>query len=266
MSEANCRVTCRIFAMRDYGMRRIGFRLALSKSTFTVNGVSFNMKYVEGGTFKMGAQKTNSSGDNYDAEAENDEKPVHEVTLSSYNIGETEVTQALWKAVMGADNNPSKSKNDSYPVEQVSWNDVQTFITKLNELTGETFRLPTEAEWEYAARGGKKSEGYKYAGSNNLDDVAWFKSNSNSINTVAMKQPNELGLYDMIGNASEWCFDWYGVYSSATQTNPTGAPTGSNHVNRGGCWGSPAACSRVSFRRSHTPEYNDDRLGFRLAY
>ena len=187
-----------------------------------------NMVYVEGGTFTMGATSEQSYF--------NENKPTHSVTLSSFRIGKYEVTQAEWQAVMGS--NPSKyfGSND-LPVEGVSWDDCQTFITKLNALTGKTFRLPTEAEWEYAARGGNKSKGYMYAGSNTLDDVAWYKSNSDGrIHIVGTKQPNELGLCDMSGNVSEWCSDWYGYYSSSAQTNPTGASSGSERVLRGGCF------------------------------
>ena len=159
----------------------------------------------------MGAQKSDLNGRNYDSEAYGDESPVHSVTLSSYYMGETEVTQALWKAVMG--NNPSRFKGDNLPVENVSWNDCQEFIRKLKQKTGKNFRLPTEAEWEYAARGGKKSNGYKYSGSNNIGSVAWYDDNSsNQIHAVKGKRLNELGLYDMSGNVWEWCSDWYGQY------------------------------------------------------
>ncbi|MBQ8608093.1 MAG: SUMF1/EgtB/PvdO family nonheme iron enzyme, partial [Bacteroidaceae bacterium] len=183
-----------------------------SRQTFTVNGVSFTMVRVEGGTFRMGA--TSEQVNPY-----NDEKPVHSVTLSSYSIGQTEVTQALWKAVMGS--NPSRFRGDNLPVERVSWNDCRTFIRKLNALTGRTFRLPTEAEWEFAARGGNQSQGYQYSGSNNLGSVAWYDSNSgDKTHPVATKSANELGLYDMSGNVWEWCQDWYGSYSSSSQTNP----------------------------------------------
>ena len=241
-----------------------------SQRTFTINGVSFKMIGIEGGTFKMGAQSSDASGANYDDKAQFDEIPVHEVTLSSFCLGETEVTQELWKAVMGADNNPSHFKNDNNPVEQVSWNDVQTFITKLNKLTGETFRLPTEAEWEYAARGGNKSKGYKYAGSNTIDDVAWYLNNNSTKQThkVASKAPNELGLYDMSGNVFEWCCDWYGDYSSDPQTNPTGVPTcsiGSLRVIRGGGWGGLPAAYRVSIRGFCDHDYSYHSIGFRLA-
>ena len=219
---------------------------------FTVNGVSFKMIAVKGGTFQMG------SDDGYNA--------VHQVTLSDYYIGETEVTQELWSAVMGS--NPSYfTGNMQRPVEWVSWNDCQTFISKLNQLTGETFRLPTEAQWEYAARGGNKSKGYTYSGSNVLDDVAWHEYNSGGItHPVKTKAPNELGIYYMTGNVYEWCSDWYGSYSSAAQTDPTGPSTGSYRLIRGGSWGSDATYCRVASRGSSTPPLSYDFLGLRLAH
>ena len=235
--------------------------------TFTVNGVTFKMVAVEGGTFTMGATAEQGS-DAYDSE-----KPAHQVTLSSYCIGETEVTQALWQTVMGT--NPSYFAGDlNRPVEQVSWNDCQTFINKLNELTGKTFRLPTEAEWEYAARGGKRSQGYKYAGSNDINEVAWYwysipsqTSGAEGYGTqpVATKAPNELGLYDMSGNVWEWCQDWYGSYSSESQTNPTGPASGYGRVYRGGSWDSDAGDCRVSSRYNEDPALTFYSLGLRLV-
>ncbi len=225
-------------------------------NTFTVNGVSFTMIEVVGGTFTMGATPEQES------DAFN-EVPLHEVTLSTYYIGQTEVTQALWKAVMG--NNPSYHKgNKNYPVEQVSWNMAQKFIAKLNRITGLKFRLPTEAEWEFAARGGTKSRGYKYSGSNNIDEVAWCMDNSPSeTQPVGTKSPNELGIYDMSGNAMEWCQDWYGNYSSAPQTNPTGRSTGDDRVTRGGsAWGGDCY---ISSRGLGYPGGGEWHNGFRLA-
>ena len=234
--------------------------------TFTVNGVSFTMIAVEGGTFKMGAQSSDSGGDNYDSDAESWESPVHDVTLSSYYIGETEVTQELWKAVMGS--NPSEFSGSQKPVEQISWNDCQEFITKLNELTGKNFRLPTEAEWEYAARGGNKSKGYKYSGSNTIGDVAWYWDNSSSTtHDVKTKQANELGIYDMIGNVYEWCQDRYvaNYYKSSPSTNPTGPTYGSARVQRGCSWDGDAWRCRVSYRGCHGPDDRDDSDGLRLV-
>ena len=241
--------------------------------TFTVNGVTFKMVAVEGGTFTMGATAEQGS------DAYTDEEPAHQVTLSSYCIGETEVTQALWQAVMGS--NPSYfapssvyAENLQRPVEYVSWNDCQTFITRLNELTGKNFRLPTEAEWEYAARGGNRSMGYKYAGSNDINTVAWYYDNCYALgssspdygtHSVATKAPNELGLYDMSGNVWEWCQDWYGSYSSDAQTDPTGPALGYYRVYRGGSWYYTARNCRVSVRYFIIPSFTDNSLGLRLA-
>ncbi len=227
--------------------------------SITVNGVSFTMVAVQGGTFSMGA--TSEQGSN----AESDEKPAHRVTLSDYYIGQTEVTQALWKAVMG--NNPSHFKGNNLPVEWVSWNECQQFITKLNQLTGRKFRLPTEAEWEYAARGGNKSQGYKNAGGNDLGSVAWSHGNSGrQTHPVGQKQANELGLYDMSGNVWEWCQDWYDYdyYGKSPSTNPCNNTSASGRVNRGGSWRSAGYC-RVSNRNGNGPDYSDGYLGLRLA-
>ncbi|MBR5249759.1 MAG: SUMF1/EgtB/PvdO family nonheme iron enzyme [Bacteroidales bacterium] len=224
----------------------------------TIVDYGIEMVFVEGGTFKMGATSEQGS------DADSDEKPVHSVTVSDFYIGKYEVTQAQWKAVMG--DNPSYSKGDNLPVENVSWNDIQEFIKKLNQLTGKTYRLPTEAEWEYAARGGKKSKGYKYAGSNNIEDVAWYTNNSSShTHPVGQKQPNELGLYDMSGNVWEWCQDRYGNYNSSSQTNPTGPASGSNRVLRGGSWCNSARLCRVSDRCSYDPSSRYYTFGFRLV-
>ena len=242
----------------------------------TANGVSFNMIRVEGGTFTMGATLEEGSI------AWVNENPAHQVTLSSYYIGETEVTQALWEAVMGS--NPSYFKGANRPVEKVSWDDCQTFISKLNAITGKAFRLPTEAEWEYAARGGTRSMGYKYSGSNTMDEVGCYYENSGNshldetnwdygkldsigscTHPVKQKKANELGIYDMSGNVWEWCLVWYGKYSYSSQTNPTGPSSGSNRVVRGGSWGSVAKYCRVSYRNSSTPDFRGRSLGLRLA-
>ena len=226
--------------------------------TITLNGeVVFKMIKVDGGTFSMGATSEQGS------DADSDEKPVHSVTLSDYYIGETEVTQELWEAVMGS--NPSYFSGDQKPVEYVSWDDCKEFITKLNNLTGKDFRLPTEAEWEYAARGGNKSKGYKYSGSNTISDVAWYGDNSSeTTHNVKTKSPNELGIYDMTGNVREWCEDWYGDYSSGSQTNPTGPSSGSSRVDRGGWNGSASNC-RVSRRFGNSPGYRYNHYGFRVV-
>lgn len=218
----------------------------------TVNGVSFNMIKVEGGTFQMGQAGVAT--------------PVHQVTLThDYYIGETEVTQELWAAVMGS--NPSSfTSSNQLPVERVSWDDCQTFITKLNTLTGRSFRLPTEAEWEFAARGGNASKGYTYSGSNTVGDVAWYSGNSSSTtHEVATKAPNELSIYDMSGNVYEWCQDWYGSYSSDAQTNPTGPTSGSRRVIRGGGWYYSDPGCRVADRDSGTPSLRYYVIGLRLA-
>ncbi len=226
--------------------------------TFTVNGVSFNMVRVDGGTFTMGATSEQGS------DANGDEKPAHQVTLSTYSIGETEVTQALWQAVMGS--NPSRNKSENLPVEEVSWKDCQKFIYNLRKMTGKRFRLPTEAEWEYAARGGNKSRGYKYSGSNDLGSVAWYTNNSGSkTHDVKTKQANELGLYDMSGNVYEWCQDKWGDYKSGSQTNPNGPSSGSTRVVRGGCWGAGPQFCRSPYRASYNPSHGFDNLGLRLA-
>ena len=222
------------------------------------DGISIDMVRVEAGTFTMGAtpEMVNSYG--Y-------EKPAHQVTLTNdYYIGKYEVTQALWKVVMG--NNPSCFKGDNLPVENVCWDDCQKFISKLNSITGKNFRLPTEAEWEYAACGGKKSRGYQYSGSNNLSDVAWYTDNSGSkTHTVGSKQANELGIYDMSGNVYEWCQDWFGSYSSSSQVNPTGANSGFSRVYRGGSWLNAAWGCCSSYRNSYAPDFRNGNLGLRLV-
>ena len=231
----------------------------LAVRTYTANGVSFQMVYVEGGTFTMGATAEQGS-DAYD----DGERPAHSVTLSSYYIGQTEVTQALWQAVMGS--NPSDFDGDDLPVENVSWDDCQEFVRKLGQITGKNFRLPTEAEWEYAARGGSKSRGYKYSGSDNIGSVAWYDGNSGSeTHAVATKSPNELGLYDMSGNVCEWCQDWYGDYSSSAQANPTGPTSGDYRVLRGGSCYSVARFCRVSYRNGSSPSDRGYCLGLRLV-
>ena len=222
------------------------------------DGVNIEMVKVEAGSFDMGTTPEMQNPDE-------DEKPVHRVTLTNnYYIGKYEVTQALWKIVMGS--NPSNSKGNNLPVENVSWNNCQKFISKLNKLTGKSFRLPTEAEWEYAARGGNKSRGYQYSGSNTIGDVAWYDGNSGSkTHAVGTKQPNELGAFDMTGNVWEWCQDWHGRYSSSPQTNPTGAVSGSCRVYRGGSLWYPASYCRCSCRFDGTPDFRNGDLGLRLV-
>jgi formylglycine-generating enzyme required for sulfatase activity len=219
-----------------------------------ITGMEF--VYVDSGCYQMG----DTFGDD-----KSDEKPVHEVCVDDFYIGKYEVTQGQWKAIMG--DNPSKFDDcgDNCPVEKVSWNDAQAFIQKLNQQTGKNYRLPTEAEWEYAARSGGKNE--KYSGGNDLDSVAWYDSNSGKkTHPVGTKQPNGLGIYDMSGNVWEWVNDWYGSYSSGSQNNPKGASSGSLRVQRGGSWDSVVAWGvRASNRFSYTPDLRFFGIGFRLA-
>ena len=253
---------------------------------YTVNGVTFKMVEVEGGTFMMGTELYAGSA-----------HPAHEVTLSTYSIGQTEVTQELWVAVMGS--NPSYFNeygnaevhsnshstwdagiNLQRPVDYVNYGDCLAFCAKLNELTGKNFRLPTEAEWEFAARGGNLTHGYEFAGSDSINDIAWYKATIPSptlwtdgwgTQTVATKAPNELGIYDMCGNVDEWCYDWfatYGVEPIEPQTNPTGPETGTNRVMRGGNCITKAesiGMMKVYYRQWQSPDARGNVRGFRLA-
>lgn len=225
---------------------------------------SFEMVDIDGGSFFIGSQKDNSSSQNYDCDAYQIEAPVHKVTISDYMIGMYEVTQAQWMAAMG--NNPSVHQGDKLPVENVSWEQVQEFITLLNKASGLTYRLPTEAEWEFAARGGSKTEGNKYSGYSVLGACGWYYSNSeSSTHEVGAKYPNELGIYDMSGNVREWCNDWFEYYTSSSVTNPLGPSTGKLKVNRGGSWTSPAKDCRNTYRYSNYPHESMQDLGFRIA-
>ena len=226
-----------------------------NNKNIVVNNVTFTMIAVKGGSFKMGNISTSSKID---------ETPSHNVNLSDFYIGETEVTQELWESVMGY--NPSRFKEANRPVERVSWDECQLFINKLNQITGEIFRLPTEAEWEYAARGGDRSNGHKFAGSSNIEHVAWYDDNSsNRTHIVKTKDPNELGIYDMSGNIAEWCQDWYGYYEEITQTNPTGPSNGLGRVIRGGSWNSYGEHCRVLYRYYHAPSNWHSNYGFRIV-
>lgn len=225
-----------------------------------VKGIPVKMIWVQGGTFTMGATD-DQTDDAYECE-----KPAHSVTLHSYYIGQTEVTQALWKAVM--DTISYVFKGNNLPVDQVCWNDCRSFITKLNSLTGMKFRLPTEAEWEYAAHGGNKSQDYKYSGSDILGNIAWYADNSDGkIHPVATKLPNELGIYDMSGNVWEWCQDRYRKYSSRARSNPTGPLSGSSRVIRGGDQQCIDRDCRTTNRTFHKKKETiiESGLGFRLA-
>ncbi len=244
-----------------------------AKLQMNVNGVKFNMIYVEPGTFTMGA----TTDDDYDER----QHPSHKVTLTKgYYIAETEVTQDLWEEVMG--NNPSENIGKNLPIDNVNWNDCQAFIAILNSLTGNNFRLPTEAEWEYAAKGGNKTKGFLYSGSNNPDEVAWFVVNSgdevlkdkvfllgdtNNCRTheVKKKNPNELGLYDMSGNVHEWCEDGYADFTPGHQYDPKGISSSKTKVIKGGYFRSPSKHCKATFRVGFEPSFSIYSYGFRLV-
>ena len=261
-TEINCRISHRNAYTTTYSGNGMGFRLVLSEEqdfrTIHFNGSYFDMSFVKGGTFMMGSDAPG---------AEADEQPVHEVTLSDYYIGQTEVTQHLWQTVMGSGNNPSATKGNNLPVTNITWDEAQTFVERLSELTGMRFRLPTEAEWEYAARGGQKSKGYTYAGSDDIDEVGWYNGNSsNKTHAVGQKQPNELGIYDMTGNVWEYCSDWHMPYSAQAQTNPTGAATGEKHVLRGGCYHYDSKnCTNTNRHSYYTPDKGGASTGLRIV-
>lgn len=234
----------------DYGEMTNAERQAIA------DHIADNMVCVDGGAFWMGSSTSE----------DDDERPVHKVTLSSYYICRFEVTQREWQAVMRY--NPSHFKgSDDLPVEYVSWEECQIFISKLSRMTGKNYRLPTEAEWEFAARGGNKSHGYEYSGSDGIASVAWYSDNSsNETQPVGTKNPNELGLYDMSGNVREWCQDWYSSsYPSYLQANPTGSISGSFRVHRGGRWSNDAGSCRLSYRLRGYPSAHSSDLGLRLA-
>lgn len=230
---------------------------------FKVGDVTFKMIRVEGGVFNMGATKEQERPNS-------DETPAHLVTLSSYYIGESEVMQALWQEIMGE--NPSENQESNYPVENVTWKDCQLFIKRLNKITDANFRLPTEAEWEFAARGGNNSHGYQYSGSNNIEDVAWYNGNSEKrTHEVKTKMPNELNLYDMSGNVSEWCDDWSegrnSFYEASPQTNPKSPQSSKKkwNVARGGSFSNNQWANQVAKRNHENKNYKYIDIGFRLA-
>lgn len=238
-----------------------GTSVTLVVSSNPADPFEAEMVHVEGGTFWMGCASSEQGTNCYPYEI-----PAHTVTVSSYYMGKFEVTQAQWKAVMGASDNPSAFKGDNLPVENVSWDDIQTFLQKLNDLTGKNYRLPTEAEWEYAARGGRNSEGSKYSGSNDAGTVAWYADNSgNKSHPVGSKATNELGIHDMSGNVWEWVKDWYEDYSSRPQTNPQGPNSGEYRVGRGGSWSKEAFHTQVARRNGGLPSNRATDLGFRIA-
>ena len=216
--------------------------------------------FVHGGVFLMGC--TDSE---HVANCNSDETPPHSVTVGSFSIGKYPVTQGQWKALMGS-NSSHFSKGDRYPVEYVSWDEAQEFIHRLNTVTGKRYRLPTEAEWEYAARGGSESRGYMYSGCNNLNNVGWYDNvNGKITHPVGSKAPNELGIYDMSGNVWEWCSDWYGPYSASPKRDPAGASSGYYRVNRGGSWSSASSNCRVTYRNSCCPNNRYRNVGFRVV-
>ncbi|MBQ6723691.1 MAG: SUMF1/EgtB/PvdO family nonheme iron enzyme [Paludibacteraceae bacterium] len=225
-----------------------------------INGIEFSMQRVEGGSFMMGATPDQTDKDTYT------DKPAHLVFLSPYYIATTEVSVQLWRALMPEREIITPEGYPTVPVSYVSWFDCQEFVRRLDSITGLPFRLPTEAEWEYAARGGAKSKAYRFAGGNEADSVGWtYPCSGDWKHPVGRKQPNELGLYDMTGNVSEWCQDIYGPYTLSTQPDPCGADTGSYRIVRGGSYDECVANSHLSVRRWHLPETATEYIGFRVA-
>ena len=261
--QKKCRVSYRLFVTStNTSYIDVGLRLACNteaasmEQNMILQNLINNMVQVEGGTFSMGSDKYDTS-----------EMPVHQVTLSTFGIGKYEVTQEEWQMVMGYNPTTLKNRGAKFPVTNVSWNDCQQFIQKLNAMTGKRFRLPTEAEWEYAARGGKKSGGHVYAGSNNVGEVGWYKDNAEHASQVGLKTPNELGLYDMTGNVFEWVADWQGPYQKASQNNPKGPVTGTYRLFRGGSFQNVEKYLRVTNRQFNAkPDEFSWALGLRLAW
>ena len=232
----------------DFKMKR--------KAALSISDLIEDMVFVHGGSFVMGSKGL---------DAEFDEKPAHEVILPSFYISKYEVTQRLWMDVMVDNPSAHIDGGDLMPVESVSWSDCQLFIARLNEMTGMTFRLPTEAEWEYAARGGNMSKGFLYAGSDSINDVAVYGIYDSEPQQVGEKNPNELGLFDMSGNVMEWCSDWHGAYNAGKQKNPTGPQSGEYRIARGGYWGSDANHCTVTYRFPIMPEEVSEFVGLRLV-
>ncbi len=231
-------------------------------TSYRVNKVSFNMIRVEKGGFWMGAQHKDTAEFNYDRYSQTDELPVHYVTMhEDFYIGQTEVTQKLWKAVMGY--NPSKYKCPKRPVTNVDYFEVQEFLRRIDSITGMHFRLPTEEEWEYAARGGKNSRGYVYSGGKVVERVAWFNENASNTKKVKKRTPNELGIYDMSGNVWEWCSTRYHYYDK--ERNATLGKDGQMYCIRGGAWQLPKTSCRVSWRGKRLPDLKNSFGGFRLC-
>jgi len=244
-----------------------------TEADFIEERYGIEMVYVNGGTFMMGCTPEHSG------DCDDREKPAYEATLSDFYIGKYEVTQKQWREIMGTDlrqqlntaigiEAPLSGKRDNNPMYYVSWEDAREFIERLNEETGKSYRLPTEAEWEYAARGGNQSRLYKYSGSDNVGAVAWFSDNSKSTtHPVGTKEANELGIHDMSGNVNEWVSDWYGDYSGKPQMNPAGPESGKYpyRVFRGGSWFNGAWYARVSYRNAGGSRGRTGDVGFRLA-
>ena len=266
--------SCQKVVASMFGGKSVGVGFASTSSSISrSHPAEPEMVFVEGGTFLMGC--TSEQGGDCDS----DESPNHLVTVSDFYISKYEITQGQWEAIMGTSIRQQRDKVNpfhpicgegfNYPMYYVSWNEVQEFISRLNSLTGKQYRLPTEAEWEYAARGGNKSKGYKYSGSNIIEQVAWYHKigdNYDLAHPVGSKQPNELGIYDMSGNVFEWCYDWFGAYGSGSQTNPVGPGSGSIRVCRGASWADIATHCRVSYRFNlNSPDVRGNDLGFRLV-
>ena len=234
---------------------------SLQRIHLEVNGVAIEMQRVEGGSFVMGATPEQYDPDTYT------DKPAHLVFLSPYYIATTEVTNRLWRAVMSEREMLNLSGYPEHPVSFVNWHEAREFVRRLDSITGLPFRLPTEAEWEYAARGGARSKGFRFAGSDIADSVGWTYAIAGQwTHPVACKQPNELGLYDMTGNVAEWCNDLYGPYQLTTRPDPCGADTGSQHIVRGGSYDEAKANCHLSVRRWYNPETTAGYIGFRVAF
>lgn len=241
-------------AVYQSGTKKYEYNLKLSSDPF-----ENQMVFVKGGVFRMG----DSFGD-----GNKEEKPVHQVLLNDFFISKYEVTQAQWEAIMGDNPSHFAGCNDC-PVERVSWVEVQEFLAKVNELTGKSYRLPTEAEWEYAARGGQESRGFRYAGKNNINFVSWYSGNSqNKTHPVGQMEPNELGIYDMSGNVWEWTYDWFDYYtdSPTPAVNPIGPEQGDFRIVRGGSWYGYIGGSRVACRGSDDPANKRSYIGFRVVH
>ncbi len=234
-----------------------------------------SMVFVQGGTFMMGAQADSIEGPNYDVNAGSFESPVHEVSVGGFYISNAEVSQGLWEAVMGETPNDENDlqwekeygKGDNYPAYRISYNDALNFISKLNEYTGLSFTLPTEAQWEYAARGGVENQSTIYSGSNDVNNVAWTTNNADASKEIKTKSPNALGLYDMSGNVWEMCLDWYIDYTEESVTDPLCEEYGEGYkVFRGGSWNNVSNQARVSCRYKQGVHYRDYQTGIRLAH